>query len=188
MKKSYFLLGVIILILLVAVILRLSSNEDSWICENGEWQKHGYPRDAKPNRACVGEPEKQIKFNEPEFQATSSELEAQATFSENALISNPKINELISSPLQIQGQVTGPWFFEGVLPIRLEDRSGNIIAAGQAIAEGEWMTPKPVKFTANLVFSLASTTETSGYLVISKDNPSDLPENNGSIKIPVRFK
>jgi hypothetical protein len=47
------------------------------------------------------------------------------------------------------------------------------------------MTMEFVPFTAILNFT---TTATSGYLVIAKDNPSGLPENDASLKIPVNFK
>ena len=101
-------------------------------------------------------------------------------------MTSPKQNELIISPVKIQGAVVGNWFFEGSMPVKLVDNSGNVIASGQARSEDDWMTDKPVKFTADLEFP--STIASSGYVIISKDNPSGLPKNDGYIKIPVRLK
>lgn len=186
MKKTYFLLGVVILILLAALILRLTSPEDDWICENGGWLKHGNPSAAMPTESCVKE---QPRVNNPENNiSASSTTTGEASFSTDALVLSPKRDELISSPLKIQGRAVGSWFFEAVLPVRLEDNSGNVIASGQALAEEDWMTVKPINFSASLDFSLASTTATSGYLILSKDNPSGLAENSGFIKVPVRFR
>jgi hypothetical protein len=44
-----------------------------------------------------------------------------------------------------------------------------------------------VPFQANLDFTIPENLE-RGYLVISKDNPSGLPEYDASFKIPVKFK
>jgi len=38
----------------VALIsVRIITGEDSWICDNGEWVKHGYPISPKPTSECV---------------------------------------------------------------------------------------------------------------------------------------
>ncbi len=186
MKKVYFLLGFIGLIVIILFAIRLSSPEDNWICSQGQWQKHGHPSTAMPTAFCPGA----TASSTGHPVATSSPIipiptEPQATFSSEALVLSPKQNEVVSSPLKVEGQALGSWFFEASLPVRLVDEGGNLIAAHYATAESDWMTEKPVKFNSEILFS---TTATSGYLVISKDNPSGLPENDGSIKMPVRFK
>jgi micrococcal nuclease len=33
-------------------VIRLFSGEDDWLCQNGEWVKHGMPSAPKPNKPC----------------------------------------------------------------------------------------------------------------------------------------
>jgi hypothetical protein len=101
------------------------------------------------------------------------------------LVLSPKQNELITSPLKISGQARGNWFFEASMPVKLFSDDNQLIVASSTQALDDWMTVKPVRFSSSLVFS---TNATSGYLIIAKDNPSGLPQNDNSIKVPVRFK
>lgn len=98
---------------------------------------------------------------------------------------SPLPNALVKTPLEITGEAKGTWFFEGSFPVKLVDSKGVILAQGQATAQGEWMTENFVPFTASLKFSNPETE--IGLLVISKDNPSGLPENDKSTSIPVKF-
>lgn len=47
---------VLILILAVAILIGIrlgSGDEDSWICQNNQWVKHGHPIAAEPKAACI---------------------------------------------------------------------------------------------------------------------------------------
>lgn len=101
-------------------------------------------------------------------------------------VSSPVSNQIIASPLAITGEARGTWYFEASFPVRIEDANGNVLGRIPAQAQGEWMTENFVPFKAALVFS-ESRTET-GTLILSKDNPSGLPEHDDSISIPVKFK
>jgi len=100
-------------------------------------------------------------------------------------ISSPKPGDTISSPLLIKGEARGTWYFEASFPVKLLDADGNIIAVHYAQAQGEWMTDEFVSFTSELIFKTPQTE--TGTLVLQKDNPSSLEENDASIEIPVRF-
>ncbi|MFA5184136.1 MAG: Gmad2 immunoglobulin-like domain-containing protein [Patescibacteria group bacterium] len=100
------------------------------------------------------------------------------------IVSQPLANEIVRSPLTVVGQAKGYWFFEAILPVRLEDTKGNIIAIAPGQAQSEWMTDNLVPFKATLDFIAPVG---GGYLVIAKDNPSGLPENDAAVKIPVNF-
>ncbi len=93
-------------------------------------------------------------------------------------------NDTVSSPLTITGEAAG-WYFEASFPVRLLDGNGNEIAVAPAQAQSDWMTANYVPFSVTLTFSTPSTT--TGTLVLEKDNPSGLPENDESIQIPVQF-
>ncbi len=172
MKKTYFIWGVAGLILLTALILRLVD-----LASPAKPEANTNIVESNPNPASTPAPVTDMP--------APADNEPQASFTSEALVINPKQNELVSSPLKIEGEAKGTWFFEASLPVKLFDSENNIIVSGPAAAQSDWMTEKPVKFVSTLVFS---TTATSGYLVIVKDNPSGLPENDASIKVPVRFK
>lgn len=44
--------AVIVLVIFVILGLRLLSPEDTWICQNGQWVKHGNPTTEMPNKPC----------------------------------------------------------------------------------------------------------------------------------------
>ncbi|MCU0679822.1 MAG: hypothetical protein MUF50_00760 [Planctomycetes bacterium] len=48
-KTAFIILGIIIL---AALVLRIITKEDNWICQNGEWVKHGNPDTEKPSQVC----------------------------------------------------------------------------------------------------------------------------------------
>jgi hypothetical protein len=100
-------------------------------------------------------------------------------------VSSPTPNAQIKSPLTISGQARGGWFFEGSFPIRIVDAFGNILAHGSAQAKGDWQTSAFVPFSATLTFEKSTATE--GELILEKDNPSGLPQNNDALHIPVSF-
>jgi hypothetical protein len=53
MKKYYLIIIFVALVLLGIIIgVRIISGEDNWICQNGEWVKHGNPSSLKPTKAC----------------------------------------------------------------------------------------------------------------------------------------
>jgi len=162
MKKSYFLL---------AIVLRLTGSGNEKKIDNSYQEQDKIA--STSNIASTSIPISNVTDN------------SEATFSDKALVLNPKQNDIITSPLKIQGAVVGNWFFEGSLPVKLVDENNNVIAFGHATAETDWMTEKPVNFSASLDFT---TNATSGALIISRDNPSGLPQNDGFIKVPIIFK
>ena len=101
-------------------------------------------------------------------------------------INNWADNIKVVSPLEITGRVPGNWSFEASFPIVLESSSGEQIAQGVAQLQGDWMTEQPVPFIATLEFT-DTTPDTNGVLVLQKDNPSGLAENDDSLRLNVRF-
>ncbi len=100
----------------------------------------------------------------------------------------PNPGDVVKSPLKIFGKARGSWFFEASFPVILKDMNGNVMSTGIAQADGDWMTTEFVDFTAELQYQVATGTVVSiGELILKKDNPSGLPENDDSISIPVRF-
>lgn len=53
-KKIIISLAIVLLLLLFAFAVRFifGGPEDSWICSNGDWIKHGNPLSAMPQEIC----------------------------------------------------------------------------------------------------------------------------------------
>lgn len=95
----------------------------------------------------------------------------------------------ISSPVVLKGKARGYWFFEASFPVTVVNWDGLIIGEGIATADGEWMTENFVPFTATIDFTYASTTPYNrGSIILKKDNPSGLPENDDALEIPIVFE
>ncbi|MHB9027718.1 MAG: Gmad2 immunoglobulin-like domain-containing protein, partial [Candidatus Latescibacterota bacterium] len=93
---------------------------------------------------------------------------------------------IVRSPLLVEGEARGTWYFEATFPLRLLDGSGNELAVGYAQAEGEWMTENFVPFRGRLEFATPRTD--TGTLILERANPSGLPEHAREMRAPVRFR
>jgi len=55
MKKPVLLIiGAVIISAAISGFLFLRGNEDTWICDNGQWIAHGHPSSAQPTSGCAG--------------------------------------------------------------------------------------------------------------------------------------
>jgi hypothetical protein len=103
-------------------------------------------------------------------------------------IENPRPNQLVKSPLSIVGRARGFWFFKANFPIILKNENGNILAEGIAEAKDSWMTTEFVQFESTLEYNLDENLyNKKGVLILKKDNPSGLPENDDSLEVPIIF-
>jgi hypothetical protein len=100
-------------------------------------------------------------------------------------VETPEPGDELLSPVTIEGEARGNWFFEGSFPMHLVDSNGLEMAAGTVEADGDWMTEDFVPFTATLEFDTPTTA--TGTLLMMKDNPSGLQENDVVLRIPVKF-
>ncbi len=102
-------------------------------------------------------------------------------------VTAPQAGALITSPVTIIGTVTGGgWFFEASFPVKVLDGDGTVLGTGIAHAQVDWTSTSSVPFTA--IAQFAAPYGATGTVVLSKDNPSGLPQNAASLSIPVRFK
>jgi hypothetical protein len=190
MHKRIFYLIIIAIIVISALILRITDNNGKWTCVKGEWVKQGKTSADKPSELCFdlknihdydtclqlddfiwcGGIEKCIAST-LSCASFTEEVEAK----QDIEIVQPLEGELISSPYEIRGLVLGTWFFEADFEIQLLDQEGNILANTIATALDDWMTTNLVPFIANLEFE----TDYQGQatLLLIKDNPSGLKEH-----------
>ena len=67
------------------------------------------------------------------------------------------------------------------------DSHRRVIAKGFATAQGEWMTQKFVSFEGTLRFKKLGDSS-RGTLVFKKNNPTDRPELDDVLEMPIFFK
>jgi hypothetical protein len=106
---------------------------------------------------------------------------------DTVVIYEPLPESVISSPLKIRGKARGFWFFEASFPVTLTNWDGLIIAQTPAQALGDWMTEDWVEFEAILEFTPDVNVSSRAFLILQKDNPSDLPENDDSREMTLFF-
>ncbi len=175
MSKKYLIIAIVGLLVVGSIVgMRLfSGSEDTWLCSDGQWVKHGKPSAAMPTETCPG-----------------GQAQAFTTVKGNSDVIRitdpmPLAGEAVSSPLSIKGEARGTWYFEASFPVKLLGLQGEEVAAGIAQAKSDWMTESYVPFEVKLAFLAAQ--DTDAILVLKKDNPSGLPENDDQLEIPVRL-
>ena len=111
-------------------------------------------------------------------QATSTE-----PLSKRVVATSPKANAVVGNTFVVSGSAPGQWYFEAVFPIQVRDKDNNKIAQAIATAQGEWLTTDQVTFTAT--FTISGNYTGPATVVLLRDNPSGLPENDDSVSIPI---
>lgn len=88
----------------------------------------------------------------------------------------------------VSGEAIGSWYFSETFPVLLTDAQGKVLTKSHATAQGTWMVPDFVSFTGTLNFHLQPP-GSRGFIVILRNNPSpsEFPQNNATVTIPVRF-
>ncbi len=151
-----------------------------------------------PNGAVVGRSGPNCEFVCPtgemsELPEVPADVKAQIDAKGDLItLTEPHPLEVVVNPLEIRGLARGNWYFEGSFPVILVNWDGLIIAEGVAKADGEWMTTDFVPYKAKLDFVSPVKADTpdfmvNGTLILKKDNPSGLPENDDTLEIPIRF-
>ncbi|RYG35330.1 MAG: hypothetical protein EON93_06715 [Burkholderiales bacterium] len=105
-------------------------------------------------------------------------------------ISSPLAGARVSSPLVVEGVAINNWMFEGVFPAELAV-DGEVIAQApaQQQAPDNWTNPGPVRFKAELTFTV--TEEKNAVLILREDSPrpvnpdSDEAGPARTVRIPV---
>ncbi len=123
----------------------------------------------------------------PASTSTGGDLGTATSTNDLIHVMSPTFGQLVQSPLVVEGEARGLWYFEGVFPVYLLDAHG--IRMGEPVearAIGDWTTTDFVPFRATLTFSNPVTTE--GLLVFEKDNPSGLAANGAAFQVPVKFQ
>ncbi len=146
-----------------------------------------------PDGSYVGRSGSKCEFVCPPLPEVSADIQTHIDSKADFIkISSPVPNGVVGNPLTITGLARGMWFFEASFPVSLVNWDGLIIAEGIATAQGEWMTEEFVPFLASLEFTSPYKEGDQdfmkrGALILQRDNPSGLPENDNALEIPIRF-
>lgn len=177
-KAAYFILGIVFVTALILRLVQFFNKDD--------FSKQLVSTSTKNVSTQITS--KDLEMVEPKYtlekEMASTTLETPAFNNGLAVITEPQPNSVISSPLIVKGEAPGAWFFEASFPVKLLDNVGNIIVSAPALAQSDPLTENFLPYKTLLEFN---TTATSGYLLLTNDNPSGLPENELSVKIPVLF-
>lgn len=125
---------------------------------------------------------KQAAAPAPAPTATTSANESPAALHDRVVVDSPKSGESVQKKFTIAGKAPGNWFFEASFPIKVVDADNNPIGSGIASALSDWMTTADVPFKADI--SIAGYTGPAT-IVLLRDNPSGLPENDDSFSVPI---
>lgn len=123
---------------------------------------------------------------ESDLREKPSTREQESVIVDTIRVKGPERNSTISSPLTIEGEARGYWFFEATAPVEITDEANNILGKGYIEAKGEWMTEDLVPFSGKIDFDPSGAEK--GFLVLHRSNPSGLPEHDNRKKIPVKFQ
>lgn len=171
MKKTFI---VVLLLVLAAILLGarfIGGPEDTWLCDKKVgWVKHGNPSAPMPSEPCKENTEPAPAMT---YRNASSDL---------IVVELPFPGAVTGKDFAVIGKARGFWFFEASFPIEVLDKDGKLLASGVAQAQGEWMTEDFVPFKADLKVPQSYIGEAT--LILKKDNPSGLPENDASASFP----
>ncbi len=86
----------------------------------------------------------------------------------------------------VTGKARGTWYFEASFPVKVLDKNGKVLAQGPAQAQSDWMTTDFVNFKISIKVSDSYIGPAT--IVMSKDNPSGIPEKDASISFPITIE
>jgi hypothetical protein len=102
------------------------------------------------------------------------------------ILTSPTSGSTVSSPLIISGMAPADLINGGTFPVKLIDSQSNLVAQGDAkeVVKGSWKTTDPVSFSVTLPFS---TTDSTGFLIMSANSSQSANLNINYLQIPLNF-
>lgn len=107
------------------------------------------------------------------------------TSADSIVVDLPFPGAVVGKTFSVIGKARG-WYFEGSFPVEVLDQKGNQLSLGVAQAQGDWMTQDFVAFKADIV--VPQTYIGPATVVLKKDNPSGLPQNDASMSFPITIE
>lgn len=125
----------------------------------------------------------------PDGRTFVEEIEVEATYvnttPDKIMVELPFPGAVVGKEFTVVGTSSG-WYFEGSFPVEVRDSDNNILVQTYATAQADWMTSEPVGFISNVVIPKSYIGPAT--LILRKDNPSGLPENDASMSFPITIE
>jgi hypothetical protein len=174
MKKTIVLLSLFAVLLLAGTYARRVGQSDVL---KAECEKAGGTFESSSTTCTL--PDLVIQEPKPVVATTTIDTLADKIVVDDVLFatSTKDVEEMM---LTVIGKARGTWYFEASFPVDLIVGT-TTIAKGIATAQDDWMTEEFVPFEVEIEYA----TEYSGedaMLILKKDNPSGLPENNAQLE------
>jgi hypothetical protein len=115
--------------------------------------------------------------------STSTTSGSSAPLSTQVSVSSPQSGATVAQTFTVSGQAPGGWFFEAQFPIQVRDPNDNVIGRATGQAQGDWQTTSLVSFTATI--QIDASYHGPATLILLKDNPSGLPQNDDSVTVAI---
>lgn len=178
MKKIIILVLLIVLLTFVGyLVLGFKNSQPEIVITNfEECVNAGYPIMESYPEQC----------KTPDGRSFVRDIGNELDYSNEIQVNSPRPNQVVTSPLSIEGQAKGNWYFEASFPVELVDANGKSLIKTPVEAKSEWMTTEFVPFSLNLTFTKPETK--TGKLILRNDNPSGLEENQKELIIPIKFE
>jgi len=110
-------------------------------------------------------------------------LDENAPLHERVIVQSPRIGGSVLRQFEVTGEAPGNWYFEASFPVQVRDTQGNVLAQTYATAQSDWMTTVQVPFKANV--SINYNYSGNATLILLRDNPSGLPQNDDALEVPI---
>ena len=178
--KTPTLIWIVVVVLIVGIgawfTSRSNDAETSTVASFEDCVAAGYPVMESYPRRCAT----------PDGQSFVEDVDTDITYI-NASIDDIRVElpfpgAVVGKSFKVMGEAAG-WYFEASFPVEVLDANGIQIAAVPAQAQGDWMTAEFVPFEADI--TLPDTYMGPATLVLHKDNPSGLPENDASAEFGI---
>lgn len=190
MKNLVLILGLLLAILVMAwlllsgpfsQLLTVTDTEDpnlSMIKSFGDCEEAGFPVMESQPRQCAL----------PDGRVYAEEIEVLPVYNNASIdmirVETPHPGGVVGKEFVVTGEARGNWYFEASFPIEIQTEDGNVLGGSYATAQGDWMTNDFVAFQSEII-DLPSAFRGPAWLILRKDNPSGLPENDASVWIPI---
>lgn len=123
---------------------------------------------------------------QPQTTPVNTTTSATLPLSAHVSVTEPVSGGTVGKTFTVSGKAPGNWYFEASFPIMVRDSNDKVIARTHGNAQGDWMTTNLVAFTATV--NIEAAYKGSATLILLRDNPSGMPENDDSVSIPIVIK
>ncbi len=178
------IIGILVLALAVGVFMYFDSRKTDTpvvtVLSFEDCEKAGYPVMESHPRQC----------RTPDGRTYAEEITPPITYdnatSDKIVVTNPFPGAVTGKEFTVAGKARGTWYFEASFPVQVIDKNGKVLFQGPAQAQGDWMTENFVPFS--IAVKVPATYIGPATLILRKDNPSGLPENEASISFPITIE